>query len=138
MEDKIPFWEVVFLIWPFPQERRQWYRPGVFIINCEHISRYVIIVVSHSQWLAVHLQILESRRNKKIKNKVYLEQQLLNIKQEELKFKKDMQGCTKSTSSVAFEVLIINCQHFCFQKRYIFHIQIKERLLWKRVLSFGY
>ena len=79
--NRILFSEVVFLIWSFPanhylfkvcywstrtrcencsklrtktQERRH-YRSGIFIINCEHISRYVLTVGSHSKWPAVNL-----------------------------------------------------------------------------------
>ena len=57
-------------------------------------------------------EILESRKNKKITNKAYLEQHLLNLNQEQLKFKKDVQGRNKDNPSVAFELLIINCQTY--------------------------
>ena len=79
---KTLFQEVVFLIWSFParnylfnvscwstktryencsklrmktQKWCQWHRTRVFVVNCVHISCYVLIVGLHSKWPAVHL-----------------------------------------------------------------------------------
>ena len=79
---KTLFQEVVFLIWSFParnylfnvscwstktryencsklrtktQKWCQWHRSSVFVVNCVHISCYVLIVGLHSKWPAAHL-----------------------------------------------------------------------------------
>lgn len=41
-----------------PQERHQWHCSGVFIVNCENISHYDLILGSHSKRSAVYFVLI--------------------------------------------------------------------------------
>ena len=60
------------------QERRQWHHLRVFIVNCEHISSYVLIVGLLSKWPAVHLILhirisLATELQLKLSNLIFLD-----------------------------------------------------------------
>ena len=75
MKDKIFFWEVLFLIWSFPQKNLaneaqekgvkteelktqgqiQLHCSSVFVVNSEYVSHFVLISGSHSKLLAAYL-----------------------------------------------------------------------------------